>query len=161
MLEPKNPEAWQMEKSVHLLIGDIAKNLDDFEIEGQEEEEGTQSHDFLAGPAKKKNTEEEERKINLDTIESTTLAKKAADSETIRKAKHQASLDENFAVRQMKYVKQRENIVEKWDKQKTDGLEDLVDEALEHLKTIKNKLQTVMICMIPLLFTTMKKMVKC
>ena len=35
-----------------------------------------------------------------------------------------------------------ENIVEKWDKQKTDGLEDLVDEALEHLKTIKNKLQT-------------------
>ena len=34
-----------------------------------------------------------------------------------------------------------ENIVEKWDKQKIDGLEELVDEALLQLKTIKNKLQ--------------------
>ena len=61
----------------------------------------------------------------------------------IRKAKHQASLDENFAVRQMKVCKTTlENIVEKWSIQKTDGLEELVDEALEHLETIKNKLQT-------------------
>ena len=143
MLEPKKSGKAADGKSVHLLIGDIAKNLDDFEIEGQEEEEGTQSHDFRAGPAKKKTQKKKREKINLDTIESTTLAKKAADSETLRKAKHQASLDENFAVRQMKVCKTTlENIVEKWDKQKTDGLEDLVDEALEHLKIIKNKLQT-------------------
>ena len=35
-----------------------------------------------------------------------------------------------------------ENIVEKWDKQKTEGLEMLVDEALEHLNIIKQKLQS-------------------
>jgi hypothetical protein len=143
MLEPKESGKAADGKSVHLLIGDIARNLDDFEIEGQEEEEVTQPHDFLAGPVKTKTAKKKREKVNLSSIKATTLAKKAADQETIRKAKHQASLDENFAVRQMKVCKTTlENIVEKWDKQKTDGLEDLVDEAIEYLNTIKNKLQT-------------------
>ena len=143
MLDPKKSGKAADGKSVHLLIGDIAKNLDNYEIEGQEEEKITQTQDFLAGPAKKKTEKKKRERINLDSIDPTTLAKKTADLETIRKAKRQATLDENFAVRQMKVCKTTlENIVEKWDKQKTDGLEDLVDEALEHLKTIKNKLQT-------------------
>ena len=143
MLEPKESGKAADGKSVHLLIGDFAKNLDDFEIEGQEEKEVTQDHDFLAGPAKEKTPKKKREKINLNSIKPTSLAKKVADQETIRKAKHQASLDENFAVRQMKVCKTTlENIVEKWSIQKTDGLEELVDEALEHLETIKNKLQT-------------------
>ena len=142
MLEPKKAGKAADGKSVHLLIGDIAKNLDDYEIEGKEEEEVTQTPDFLAGPKKEKTQKKKREKINLDSIDPTTLAKKTADLETIRKAKHQATLDENFAVRQMKVCKTTlENIVEKWDKQKTDGLEELVDEALLQLKTIKNKLQ--------------------
>ena len=142
MLKPRESGS-AGEKSVHLLIGDLAKNLDAFELEGETEENITQAHDFLSGPKKKSTKKKKAEVVDLSSIDSATLAKKAADTETIRKAKHQASLDENFAVRQMKVCKTTlENIVEKWDKQKTDGLEMLVDEALEHLNIIKQKLQS-------------------
>lgn len=142
MLEPREAGS-AGEKSVHLLIGDFAKNLDAFEIEGKTEEKVTQKHDFLSGPKKKTTKKKKAEVVDLSSIDSATLAKKAADTETIRKAKHQASLDENFAVRQMKVCKTTlENIIEKWDRQKTDGLEKLVDEALEHLSIIKQKLES-------------------
>jgi hypothetical protein len=139
MLEPKKAGS-AAGKSLHLLIGDLAKDLDEYEVEGEPEEK-PDAEDFLSGPKKKKTEKKDKEKINLEEIDTETFSKKVTDTATIRKARKQATLDENFAVRQMKVCRTTlASIVEKWEKQKTEGLEELVDEAFESLKLIKLKL---------------------
>ena len=78
-----------------MLIGDIAKNLDDYEIEGKEEEEVTQTQISLQVQKRKKRKRRNE-KIKSRFHRSYYSRKKDCRLETIRKAKHQATLDENF-----------------------------------------------------------------
>ena len=92
---------------------EILQNLDAFVLEGETEENITQAHDFLSGPKKKSTKKKKAEVVDLSSIDSASLAKKAADTETIRKAKHQASLMKT-SLRQMKVCKTTlENIVEK------------------------------------------------
>ena len=136
-----------------------AKNLDAFEPEGETEEN---IPDTIFVRTKKKTTKKKKAEVvDLSSIDSATLAKKAADTETIRKAKHQASLDENFAVRQMKVCKTTlENIVEKWDKQKTEGLEMLVMRHWNTSTSSNKEHSQVILCPIFSLSITMKKMAR-
>ena len=134
-------------KSVHLLIGDLAKNIDKFEIsddETTEEDETTEDNgldDLLAPRKKKKESKTNKEKINLKEIKPSDLTRKISDTEDIRKKKHAAKNEKTFGLRQMKSsVTSFDNIIDNWDKIDKKGLKTEVNKAVKKLLEIQERL---------------------
>ena len=127
-------------KSVHLLIGNLAKNLDDFEFDSDDVSEDSSSPNDILRPRNKKKAKKKAKaeKINTKTIKPADLAKKVADAEDIRSKKHKAKLEKDFGKRMMKSATTSfDGIIENWENIEKKGLKSRVNKALTRLKKIK------------------------
>ena len=127
-------------RSVHLLIGDLAKNLDDFVFETDDNDGDSTTSSDLLRPTKKKKAKKKPtaEKVDLKKIKPAELVRKIVDVEDIRKKEHQAKLDKQFGLRQMKSAATSfDGIIENWDTINKKGLKARVNKALTRLKKIK------------------------
>lgn len=133
-------------KSVHLLIGDLAKNIDKFEIseDGKAEEDKTDDKelDGLLAPRKKKEVSKTKKeKIDLNKIKPSDLTRTISDTEEIRKKEHAAKNQKTFGLRQIKSsLTSFENIIDNWDSIDKKGLKTEVDKAVKKLLEIQERL---------------------
>ena len=133
-------------KSVHLLIGDLAKNIDKFEIseDGEAEEDKTDDKgldDLLAPRKKKEVSKTKKEKIDLKKIKPSDLTRTISDTEEIRKKEHAAKNQKTFGLRQIKSsLTSFENIIDNWDSIDKKGLKTEVDKAVKKLLEIQDRL---------------------
>ena len=144
MTDPKESSK-EVGKTVHVLIGELAKNIDKFvvsEEETIEPETGKNEMDDLLAPRKKKNeSKSKKEKINPNKIKPSELTRIISDTEDIRKKKHAAKNQKTFGLRQMKSsVTSFDNIIDNWGTIDKNGLKSEVEKAIKKLQEIQKLL---------------------
>jgi hypothetical protein len=145
LTDPKNASK-EVGKTVHVLIGELAKNIESFEVSSEDgddkEQSGGLNDDLLKPRAKKsKKPSSSKEKINLKKMKPAEVTRIISDTAEVAKKTKEAKNEKTFAQRQMKStVTTLDKILENWEKQEKKGLKSKVNAALKKLEQIKELL---------------------
>ena len=146
LTDPKNA-AKATGKTIHIIIGELAKNIDSIEVISEDDDdkdkpEDTEVDDLLKPRKKKtKKPSSPKEKINIKKMKPSEITQIISDTADVAKKTKEAENEKTFAKRQMKStVTSLERILDNWEKQEKTGLKTIVNEALKKLQQIKKQL---------------------
>lgn len=146
LTDPKDASK-EVGKTIHVLIGELAKNIDSFEVssedDGNKDQPEASDYDDLLKPRTKKSKKPSSSKEKIDTekMKPAEVTRIISDTAEVAKKTKEAENERTFAQRQMKStVTTLDKILEHWEKQEKEGLKAKVNDAMKKLEQIKELL---------------------
>ena len=146
LTDPKDASK-EVGKTIHVLIGELAKNIDSFEVssedDGNKDQPWASDDDDLLKPRTKKRKKPSSSKEKIDTekMKPAEVTRIISDTAEVAKKTKEAENERTFAQRQMKStVTTLDKIIEHWEKQEKEGLKAKVNDAMKKLEQIKKLL---------------------
>jgi len=146
LTDPKDASK-EVGKTIHVLIGELAKNIDSFEVssedDGNKDQPGASDDDDLLKPRtkKRKKPSSSKEKIDTENMKPAEVTRIISDTAEVAKKTKEAENERTFAQRQMKStVTTLDKILEHWEKQEKEGLKAKVNDAMKKLEQIKELL---------------------